>query len=99
MKGIRLDPADVAIGRAQWHILLEWIVELWTARDDMSNADKQYRARLAELMDEVATLRGEVRFLLDHVTGLENASGLRLEDDDRVRYEAIAERYWNLIPD
>jgi hypothetical protein len=57
MKGIRLDPADVAIGRAQWHILLEWIVELWTARDDMSNADKQYRARLAELMDEVATLR------------------------------------------
>lgn len=58
-----------------------------------------YRKRLAELMDEIAALRGEVRFLLDHVAGLENASGLRLEDEDRRRYEVIAERYWSLIPD
>jgi hypothetical protein len=61
--------------------------------------DRDYRKRLAELMDEIATLRGEVRFLLDHVGGLENASGLRLEDEDRRRYEAIAERYWGVIPD
>ena len=75
----------------------DWLFELWSATD--MGKDGDYRKRLAELMDEIATLRSEVRFLLDHVGGLENASGLRLEDEDRRRYEAIAERYWGVIPD
>lgn len=97
MKGIRLEPGDIAMGREQFGVMQDWLFELWSATD--MGKDGDYRKRLAELMDEIATLRSEVRFLLDHVGGLENASGLRLEDEDRRRYEAIAERYWGVIPD
>lgn len=39
--------------------------------------------------EEIETLRDEVRFLLDHVSNLEELAGARLEDDDKRRVEHI----------
>lgn len=107
MRGRPIDPGSIAVGREQFGVLVDWLRELWeVAETKRQRAARkphreraQFQKRCDELMSEVSTLRGEVRFLLDHVSGLENASGLRLEDDDRRRYEEIAERYWGLIPD
>ncbi len=89
----------IKISDSELDLVLTALGRLMSTEQREPEAPTDFRKRLDELTAEIATLRGEVRFLLDHVSGLENASGLRLEDDDRRRYEEIAERFWGLSPE